>query len=260
MIKSVSLTKNSLLGKTADITIDRKLGSRNIRHKNIVYRVNIGYLAAEKGAGQKKHTVYIIGAENTSDTFEGMILATIRHHDNNDLLLVAAPVGKYFYEPQIRECLNFYERQYQSDYEFYMEKVCGIILWTKKDGIPKFLLIENKDSGHIGFPKGHIEFGESERETAEREVLEETGICVSISENFRTEYTYNIEDRIKKRAVYFIAEYNECIPKLQNSEISGSWCLSFKEAVRKLNYPQDIIVLMEAKDFYDNKRKSIENM
>ena len=33
-------------------------------------------------------------------------------------------------------------------------------------------LIKN-NSGHIGFPKGHIEYGENERETALAEVFEE---------------------------------------------------------------------------------------
>lgn len=53
----------------------------------------------------------------------------------------------------------------------------------------KYLLIKN-DSGHIGFPKGHIEVGETERQTARREVFEETGIDIEINEETRQEYTY----------------------------------------------------------------------
>lgn len=252
--------RNSLLGRKADITINRYLGSRNIRHKNTTYNVNIGYLSAENVKVEKRHTVYIIGAENTSDTFEGMILATIRRRDTNALLLVAAPYGKYFYEPQIRECLSFYEKQYDSDYEFYMEKSCGIVLFKVEDGKKRYLLIENKFSNHIGFPKGHIEFGETDKETAVREVLEETGISVEISEKFSSEYVYNTHSGVKKRAVYFVAEYTGQIPKLSENEIVASWSLTYEEAIRKLNYPQDMIVLMEAHDYYEQKRKSTQNM
>ena len=39
----------------------------------------------------------------------------------------------------------------------------------------RFLLIKNRRSNNWGFPKGHIEKGETEVATAKREVLEETG-------------------------------------------------------------------------------------
>ncbi len=252
--------RNIILGKTADITIDRKAGSRNIRHKNMMYSVNIGYLAAEKDKGSRRHLVYIIGAENTSDTFEGMILATIKRRDTNSILLVAAPLGKYFYEPQIRECLHFFERQHDPEYDFYMEKSCGIILYEMIDNVKHYLLIENKYSNHIGFPKGHIEFGESDEETAVREVLEETGISVEITEKFKTEYVYNSQTGRKKRAVYFVSEFKGQIPKISESEIIGYWSLTYEKAIKKLNYPQDMIVLMEAHDYYERKGKSGQNM
>lgn len=256
----MSRNSNFLLGRTADITIDRQLGTRNIRHKNITYSIRQGYFAAEKNAGKKRHVIYIIGAENTSDTFEGMIIGTIKRRDTNELLLVASPVGKDFYEPQIRECLGFYEKQYSSKYEFYMEKSCGIILFSMEKNSYKFLLVEDKKNGHIGFPKGHIEFGETEKETAVREVLSKTGICVKISEQFRSEYVYATSENTRERFVYFLAEYDGHIPKIDDSRNLAALSLTFDEAVKKLDYPQDIILLMEARDYYDHKRKSTESM
>ncbi|MDO5560050.1 MAG: NUDIX domain-containing protein [Oscillospiraceae bacterium] len=250
------MKKNSPLGKTANITIDRKQGSRNIRHKNITYTVNIGYLAAEKDYGRRRHIVYILGAENTSNTFEGTILCTIKRKKDSSVLLVASPLGKCFYEPQIRECLRFFERQHESDYEFYMEKVCGAVLLCHDIKEPRFLLVENALTGHIGFPKGHIEFGETEQETAVREIYEETGIAAQISDGFRTEYQYSSSEDKKKRAVYFLASCSSSAVKLQQTEISDSWLLTYDEAMKKLNYPQDMIVLMEAHDFYEQERKS----
>ena len=97
-------------------------------------------------------------------------------------------------------------------------------------------------------------------EYAVREVLEETGISVEISEKFISEYVYNTHGGVKKRAVYFVAEYTGQIPKLSEREIAGSWSFTYEEAIRKLNYPQDMIVLMEVHDYYEQKRKSTQNM
>lgn len=60
----------------------------------------------------------------------------------------------------------------KNELQSFDEKTCGSVMFTRENGIKKYLLIKN-DSGHIGFPKGHVEYGESEAETAEREVFEE---------------------------------------------------------------------------------------
>ena len=45
------------------------------------------------------------------------------------------------------------------------EKLCGAVTYCRENGIIKYILIKNL-SGHIGFPKGHSENGESEQQTA----------------------------------------------------------------------------------------------
>ncbi|MBD3304395.1 NUDIX domain-containing protein, partial [Candidatus Woesearchaeota archaeon] len=40
----------------------------------------------------------------------------------------------------------------------------------------KYLLVKHKEGGHWDFPKGHAEEGETEEETALREIYEETGL------------------------------------------------------------------------------------
>ena len=69
------------------------------------------------------------------------------------------------------------------------EKSCGCIIIEDK----KVLLIK-QTNGIWGFPKGHVEKNETELQTAEREVKEETNIDVKIDETKR--YTMNyITDR-----------------------------------------------------------------
>ena len=48
------------------------------------------------------------------------------------------------------------------------EKSCGTVTFTKIDGEIKYLLTRT-DYGVYGFAKGHVEDGESERQTAVRE-------------------------------------------------------------------------------------------
>ena len=62
------------------------------------------------------------------------------------------------------------------------EKSCGCIIIDDNN---KVLLVYGNGSYFWGFPKGHVEDGESEVETAKREVKEEVGLDVVIDENKR---------------------------------------------------------------------------
>lgn len=130
------------------------------------------------------------------------------------------------------------------------EKTCGSVVFTRENGIKKYLLIKN-DSGHIGFPKGHTEYGETEAETAEREVFEETGLKIKISPDTRQEYTYKNKDSIVKNCVYFCNEFVNQTIELQQEEISQCWLVDYNEAMTLLNYPQDKIILEKADKMYD---------
>ena len=59
------------------------------------------------------------------------------------------------------------------------EKSCGCIIIKDK----KVLLVYEKNRNFWGFPKGHMEDGETEIETALREVKEEVGLDVEIDHN-----------------------------------------------------------------------------
>lgn len=139
------------------------------------------------------------------------------------------------------------------------EKVCGAVTYKEIDDIRYFLLIRN-ESGHIGFPKGHVEDGENEEETAMREVFEETGLNIPLKDGFRHSFEYIIPGnkrikRISKLAVYFIAEFHEEKVQIQASEISKWWLVPFKEALSILNKETDRELLRLANAWLDKTKK-----
>jgi ADP-ribose pyrophosphatase YjhB (NUDIX family) len=62
------------------------------------------------------------------------------------------------------------------------EKSCGTVLYTVKDNVIHYLLIRATDT-YCGLPKGHVEAGETEHETALRETREETSIRAEMRKN-----------------------------------------------------------------------------
>ncbi len=104
----------------------------------------------------------------------------------------------------------------------------GAIICKIKNDSLLFLLINSKRNGIWGFPKGHIENGESETETARREIFEETGIKnIEFIENFRQEDVYIIdgaasrtdERQVEKHSIYFLASALEDTLDFDKNEI-----------------------------------------
>lgn len=71
-----------------------------------------------------------------------------------------------------------------------MVKKCGIIMIDHSETY--VLLVYGKKSQKWGFPKGHMEFGESEEDTARRELREETGIDWTDKFSYRFRFRNNI--------------------------------------------------------------------
>ena len=85
------------------------------------------------------------------------------------------------------------------------EKSCGAVVIKKVNDEIMFLLIKQHDE-YWHFPKGHVEEGETEEETAIREIKEETNIDVKIDNGFRKVITYSPKEGVMKDVVFFIAE------------------------------------------------------
>jgi len=119
--------------------------------------------------------------------------------------------------------------------DYRTEKACGGIIVKNKTAL--LILQQN---GFWGFPKGHVEAGESEEETAIREIFEETGLIVTVDSSKRFEFSYNIKDsKIHKVVTLFISEVvDESRFKKQDAEIKEMRWVPFDEVEKTLTYPE----------------------
>ncbi len=188
-------------------------------------------------------TVYII-----SENLENLeVIAVIVNNNDGTEKWVAAEKGVTFIEPIIR---NIIRDDSEDEYYCLYEKTCGSIVFIRKNGVKYYLLVEN-DNGHIGFPKGHIEFEETDTECAVREVFEETALNIEINPETRQEFTYKNPQGIIKNCVYYCSEFTEESIKLQEGEIIRCWLVPYSEAFTLLNYPRDKVIFQKAEEMYD---------
>ena len=133
------------------------------------------------------------------------------------------------------------------------EYSCGAVIFTRIGGDPHFLLIRQtgQREGCHGFPKGHMEPGETETQTALREIFEEVGLQVQLLPGFRavTEYDLPTLPDTRKQVVFFLAEYENQTVTIQENEVA-SWCLApFAEALPLIEFADSRRILTEAHAF-----------
>ena len=120
------------------------------------------------------------------------------------------------------------------------EKSCGCIVINNGEA----LLVKHND-GHIAFPKGHIENGETEEQCALRETYEETGLKVKIIKGYRYTQTYFVKQDVLKEVVYFLAEKEEGILQRQEKEIASLGFYPYKDALFLITYLDTIKLFKE---------------
>jgi len=120
------------------------------------------------------------------------------------------------------------------------EKSCGILAYRICDGNFFIALIRHRFGGHWTFPKGHMEKGETERQTALREVREETGLSdIHLIGGYRESVEYYPKPGIKKMVVYFLGRtYTEELVR-QEEEISEICWAPLKEATEYVTFEND---------------------
>ncbi len=107
----------------------------------------------------------------------------------------------------------------------------------------KVLIVQYHEGGWT-FPKGHIEPGEEPKDTAAREVLEETGVDAQVLEFIcETHYT---NSRGEERNVHWYAMQAETDEVALEDTFSDGGFFDLEEARALLTFDQDMELLEEA--------------
>ncbi|MCI1981649.1 MAG: NUDIX domain-containing protein [Oscillospiraceae bacterium] len=131
------------------------------------------------------------------------------------------------------------------------EKSCGAIIIRKAGAGCETLLIRHVNGGHWSFPKGHVEKGETETETALREIREETGLNVALDTGFRSVTAYSPKPGVSKDVVYFLAKAKEGAPVPQREEVLELGWYAPEEAEKKITYENDRRLFRSARAYLE---------
>ncbi len=127
------------------------------------------------------------------------------------------------------------------------ENSVAAVVYHKKE----YLLLKY-GLGHWEYVKGHIEKGETEKETIMRELEEETSIKVaSIIEGFYEKYDYFFTSRGKKIHKFvscYLIKSNTREVTLSFEHVGYKW-LSFQKAIKQLTYDNAKRILKAAHNF-----------
>lgn len=122
------------------------------------------------------------------------------------------------------------------------EKSCGIVPYREEGGVVRYLVVSSAVTRreHWEFPKGGVEEGEREIDTALRELREETGVVdVQLVRGFREpiHYVYRRpEGLISKQVVYFIGVVGDPAVVLREVECKDYRWADFEEARKLLRH------------------------
>ena len=137
------------------------------------------------------------------------------------------------------------------------EKSCGALVFRRDNRTGEYyiLMIRHRPGGYRSFPKGHVERGETERETAIREVMEETSVPISIVPDFRHVVCYAPAPGVEKEVVYFMGRTEQVYIHPRRGEIAQVEWVPLYRAEQYLTHGNDKKVFRAALGKLENLSK-----
>lgn len=135
---------------------------------------------------------------------------------------------------------------------------CGGVVIFRGKILVLYKHFQNKYDGWV-LPKGTVEEGESHKETALREVLEETGARACIMKYVdKSEYTFNVpEDKVSKEVYWYLMRADSYYSKPQREEyFTDSGFYKYHEAYHLLKFANEKQILEKAYNEYLDLKKS----
>lgn len=242
-----------MLGKYIRICVTNPIHSVDVL-RGFEYQLNFGTVEGIKVFKTPIEGAYIMGISHPVRSFDGRVIGIIRRKDSHSILLITAPKNKHFIDNEIKDAVQFAMKESEYTLTCLYEKSCGAIVYRVINEEVRFLLIKNKRSAHWGFPKGHIEKGETPRQTAMREVMEEAGLKIEIIPDFESQSEYTIQSRVEKSVTIFLAKTAQTTTTIQQEEIGDYAWLNYKKALNTLRFENDKLILEQANNFFTQQK------
>ncbi len=201
-----------------------------------------GYINSDNSQRQK---AYVLSEEPVNEYFKGIVIA-IATFDEDDKRIIVASGKKTYYEPDLREEFSYLKNTTLTSIKCLDEKSCGAVVYYNGKSNTRILLVKNNNGRYWSFPKGHIELGETEEETAVREIKEETALDVEIKDGFREISDYCPFGKIRKHVVFFLAQAFTDNVKIQEEEIAEYVWVDLQQARKLCSYDNDLRIINKA--------------
>ena len=135
-----------------------------------------------------------------------------------------------------------------------MERSAGIILFRERAGKREYVLLKYHHKNIFwSFAKGIIEKNETEKETALREVQEETGLRkIKLIPWFKekTNYFKTVDGKkIEKEVIWFLGKVEDKVDGKVSWEHEELGWFSYTEASKKIKFKNDQELLKKAEKF-----------
>jgi 8-oxo-dGTP pyrophosphatase MutT (NUDIX family) len=206
-----------LLGKQVHVEVDRPIGHV---HKGMVYPVNYGFIPGLMAGDGEEQDAYILGVTQPVEAFDGIVIGAVCRRDDVEDKLVVAPAGMELHQGQIAQAVHFQEQYFDTYIQCLLRKSCGVLPWRENKGHKEYLIVFESFSQCWSLPKGHMEAGETEEETALRELREETGLTAALDLQRRATIEYPISPFGRKRVVFFPGKVDGSL-QLREGETEG---------------------------------------
>jgi 8-oxo-dGTP pyrophosphatase MutT (NUDIX family) len=123
-------------------------------------------------------------------------------------------------------------------------RAAGGVVWRRDEhGEPEVLLVHRPRYDDWSLPKGKRESGEADEDCARREVLEETGLTVTIGDELPEVRYLDHRDRPKVVRYWVMEPVGDVGPFIPNDEVDEvRWC-SIAEASAELSYDHDRVLV-----------------
>lgn len=99
-----------MIGEKVKVIIDRPLGTYHLKHKDIFYTVNYGYVEGVIASDGEEQDAYVLGVDKPLKEFKGVILAIVHRFNDVEDKWIVVPEGIIFSQEEIIKQVEFQEK------------------------------------------------------------------------------------------------------------------------------------------------------